>query len=130
MISLGASLEYESGSGWAEVYNVKSVNFPDIAFDPVENTHLGIADFARTYEAGMFEAGNISFESQYTKASYDALTDLALDREAIGWRVTSPDTCVVTCDGFLNSVTVKKNADNSLLMIVGSVKLTGLPVIS
>jgi hypothetical protein len=88
IIGIGAKLEYESGSGWAEVPNVKSVNFPGFNVNPVDTTHLGCADFAKTFMPGTIDADSVSFECEYIASTYTALQGLL--REVIGWRVSSP----------------------------------------
>jgi len=128
-IGVGAKLEHEQGSGWAVVYKCKSVNFPNFTITSVDTTHLAIADYAKTYMPGMIDGDTISFESEFTSASYVTLTGLL--RDVIGWRVSAPagEGDVVTCDGFLTSLTSSMTPDDEM-MISGQIKMTGLPVIS
>lgn len=132
VIGITAKLEYESGSGWAEVDNCKSVAFPAFTVSSIDTTHLGLTDFGMTFMPGMVDAGACAFEAEYTEATYTALQ--ALTRELIGWRVTAPDEgnaspVIVTCDGFLTKLEVSITP-NEEVMISGEVKFTGLPQVS
>lgn len=130
-IGVGAKLEYESGSSWTEVLNCKSVNFPQFSITSIDTTNLSIADYAKTYMPGMVDGNSITFEAEYTSDTYTALAGLI--REVIGWRVSSPDVDtagdVVTCDGFLTSLSVAMSPDDEM-MISGEIKMTGLPAVS
>lgn len=128
-IGVTAKLEYEHSSAWNEVTGCKQVNFPSFNVSSVDTTHLGIADYAMTYMPGMIDAGSITFEAEYSEATYTALQ--ALVREVIGWRVTGPDDAdvAVSCDGFLVKCDVSLTP-NEEVMISGEVKLTGLPAVS
>jgi hypothetical protein len=130
VIGVTASLEYEVGSGWAAVPNLKSLSFPEISVGEVETTHLGISDFARTYAPGLVNGGNINFECAYTSATMTALNGLL--RDEIGWRVSAPTgtSDVYTCDGFLTALSTTFTPDDSEVMISGTVKLTGLPALT
>lgn len=129
IIGVGAKLEYESGSGWGEVQNCKSVNFPGFNVTSVETTHLGVSDYAKTFLPGMVDANTITFSCEFTDANYTALQGLV--RDVLGWRVSSPsgEAVVVTCDGFLTSLEVALAPDEEV-MINGAIKMTGLPVVS
>lgn len=127
IIGISGKLEYESGSGWAEVYNCKQVNFPSFNVSSVDTSNLGCTDYAMTFIPGMVDSGTITFEAEYQAATYDAL--VALLRTVIGWRVSSPtgdDELVVSCDGFLTKCDVSITP-NDEVMISGEVKMTGLP---
>lgn len=130
-IGVTAKLEYESGSGWAEVVGCKTVNFPAFSITSIDTTHLGLTDFAKTYMPGMIDAGSVTFEAEYVSATYTALQALAVAREAIGWRVSAPDGegDVVTCDGFLVKLDVSMSPDEEV-MVSGEIKMTGLPEVS
>lgn len=129
VLGVTAKLEYESGSGWAEVTNCKSITFPQLQVGAVETTHLGVSDYGRTHMPGLIEANVISFECEYTSEIYTALHGLI--RDTLGWRVTSPtgEDDVMTCDGFLTSVNLSLTPDAEV-MITGEIKLTGVPVLS
>lgn len=128
-IGVSAKLEYENGSAWAEVYNIKTVNFPDFTTTSVETTNLANVDYGKTFIPGMVDAGVITFNSEYTTASYVALS--ALVRDLIGWRVTSPsgEGDILTCDGFLTKLSVNFDSDVEV-MITGEIKLSGIPQVS
>lgn len=128
-IGVTAKLEYEQSSAWVEVANCKQVNFPSFNVSSVDTTNLSITDYAMTYMPGMVDAGSITFEAEYSEATYTALQGLV--RQTIGWRVTGPDDAdvAVTCDGFLVKCDVQMSP-NEEVMISGEVKLTGLPAVS
>jgi hypothetical protein len=125
-IGVTAKLEYESGSGWEQVANCKSINFPSTNVSSIDTTHLGLTDFAMTFAPGMVDAGSITFSASFSESSYTALQSLL--REVIGWRVTGPldEAALVTCDGFLTKCDVAMSP-NEEVMIEGEIKMTGLP---
>jgi hypothetical protein len=128
-IPVGAKLEHENGSGWLEVQKCKSVNFPGFNVSAVDTTNLGNTDYAKTYIPGMIDAGSVTFECEYTTATYVQLTGLL--RDVIGWRVSAPagEGDVVTCDGFLVKIDVPQSPDEEM-MITGEIKMTGLPAVT
>ena len=128
-IGVTAKLEYENGSGWAEVEKCKSISFPSIAVNPYETTHLGITDYAKTYSPGLIDAGVIAFEAEYTSTTYAAWHGLL--RDELGWRVSAPsgEGDVLTCDGHLTKLEVTMTPDAEV-MITGEIKLSGLPALS
>lgn len=129
IIGVGAKLEYESGSGWAEVANCKSVNFPGFNVTSVETTNLSNVDFGKSYIPGMIDGNTITFSCEFTDANYTALSGLV--RDLLGWRVSSPsgESVTVTCDGFLTSLEVALAPDEEV-MINGTIKMTGVPSVS
>lgn len=128
-IGVTTKFEHESGSSWVEVYKTRSVNYPGYNTSSVDNTSLANDDFAMTYEPGMIDANVITFESEWSEASYATLQGIVSDREAIGWRVSGPDgSDPLTCDGFLTKLDVNITP-GELMIISGEVKLTGLPVL-
>lgn len=128
-IGIGAKLEFENGSGWAEVLHCKSVNLPDFNVASIETTHLGLTNYGKTFMPGMIDAGSISFEAEYTADTYADLQGLV--RETLGWRISDPTgpSVVVTCDGFLTSLKSSMSADEEM-MITGEIKLTGVPEVT
>jgi hypothetical protein len=129
VIGVSASLEYEDSSAFVPVAGVKSVNFPGFNVSSVDTTHLGNTNFAMSFMPGMVDAGALTFECEFSEATYTALQGKI--RETIGWRVTGPDDedVAVTCDGFLTKLDVQVTPADEL-MISGEVKLTGMPVVS
>ncbi len=129
VIGISASLEYEDSSAFVPVAGVKSVNFPGFTTSSVDTTHLGNTDFAMSFMPGAIDAGAITFEAEFSEATYTALQGKV--RQIIGWRVTGPDDedVAVTCDGFLTKIDVNVTPADEV-MIAGEVKLTGMPVVS
>lgn len=131
VIGVTAKLEYQSGSGWVEVVNPKSVNFPGFTVSSIDTTNLSIANYGMQFMPGMIDAGSVTFEAEYTDDNYNGLN--ALVREIVGWRVTAPDdgdgAVVVTCSGFLTKLDVNMTP-NEEVMISGEVKMTGLPSVA
>lgn len=129
VIGVTSKLEYEAGSAYVEVPGVKSVNFPAFNTSAVDTTSLDNSNFAMSFIPGMIDPASISFECEFSDATYVALSGMI--RETTSWRVTAPtgvDTAV-TCDGFLVKLDVSISPADEV-MISGEVKMTGLPVVS
>src|SRR4051794_27451350 len=120
MIGVGAKLEYESGSTFVEIPDVRTVNFPAFNVTAVDNTSLANVDYGMTNEPGMIDPDVISFECIYSGDLY-ANVLMPLLREVIGWRVSDPaggSAKVVTCDGFIMSLNVSISP-NDLMVLQG-----------
>ncbi|MBN9520841.1 hypothetical protein J0H58_20360 [bacterium] len=130
ILSVLTKLEYESGSGWAEIDRLKSVNFPQFSISQIDTTHLGVTDYGKTFMPGMIDPGTITFTCAFSENTYTALQGLI--RDVLGWRVTAPtgDDVAVTCDGFLSALDVTVGGADEEMTITGTVKMTGVPVVS
>lgn len=131
-IGITGKLEYDGDSGWVEVSNCKSIQFPSFIVSSIDTTHLGLTDYGMTFVPGMVDAGVCAFEAEYTEATYVGLQ--ALLRETVGWKITAPDEgnaspVAVECDGFLTKLDVVITP-NEEVMIAGEIKFSGLPEVS
>lgn len=129
-IGVTATLEYELGSGWAAINNVKSISFPGFNVGTVDTTHLGLSDYAMTFDPGMVDAGVMTFECKYTDAQYEVLQGLI--RDVVGWRIgaSEPEANAIICDGFITKLDVAFAPTNDEVNISGEIKFTGLPQVS
>jgi hypothetical protein len=130
MIGIGATLKYESGSGYIPIPKMKMVNFPDFAVAVVDTHNLDNTDYAKTFEPGSIDPDTITFQCSYSSATYNALVDLI--REIVPWRIESPEEAgdQVDCDGFLTSFKVNWSHDDNESVIDGTIKMTGMPQVS
>ena len=131
IIGVTAKLEYstDEGTTYIQVPNCKSVSFPAMSVTSVETTHLGITDYAKTYIPGMTDAGNVSFEAEFTSDTYTALSSILRTEDK--WQISSPsgESIVVSCDGFLMSMSTSMAGEEEV-MISGEVKMTGKPEVA
>lgn len=130
-IGVTAKLEYASGeSSYTAIPNLMSVSFPPISVGTVETTSLSVTDYGRTFESGMIDAGEISFEAMYTETLYSTLNGFL--RTTKGWKVTGPtgQDAVVSFNAIITSLGVQFQPDDSQVNIACTLKVTGVPTVS
>lgn len=70
----GAYLLRWSGSSWEELPEVNSIDGPSSARDTIETTHLRSVGGYREFISSWRDGGELTFEMNYSRDSYEALT--------------------------------------------------------
>lgn len=145
IIGFGAKLEVNSGTSQAfvAVDSVKMVSIPAGDVAAIDATHMGLTTPYKVKTAGLIDPGKMTFESIYSKASYNQLIAL-LGKGGYGtpsipatapfvqWRVSSPDedgsgagtAQTFTFAGFLDKL--ETHAETEALMVIkGEVTISG-----
>ena len=92
--STGTVIEYYSGSAWTALAEISDVTGPDFSKDDIETTALDAADGFKTYISGLKDAGSLTMEMNFTKATFKTFYDIFLLDGSAGikwWNVTLND---------------------------------------
>lgn len=130
VIGVTGKLELNTtGSTWVEIAKCKSISFPDFSTTAVDITNLASPDYAKEYVPGMVDAGSVTFQCEYTSATYVQLTGLV--RTTKNWRITSPTGVadVVQFSGFLTKVALAMSPDEEMV-IDAELRTSGLPEVT
>lgn len=102
-IGFTAKLELDNGGGtFAIIDEATMITVPAQETTTVETTHLNLSTPMKTFTPGLTDPGVLSFEANYTKASYnqlnavrgklkDGANPIPPTGDDIKWRITAPD---------------------------------------
>lgn len=88
----GSSLEYstDGGTNWNNFAEPIGVAVPEISQDYIDVTNLDSTGGFREYIPGLKDAGELTFEFNYTPAMFTALKPLGDNNTLTKWRLTLP----------------------------------------
>jgi hypothetical protein len=132
VIGLTSKVEIDTnGSGsWSTISEATMINVPSYEVSVVDASHLAVSSANKLFIPGMKDAGVLSFECNYTKATLQLLnTHRGIMRN---WRVTfvdddgtGPNTqLVMTFEGFITKTETALEMEN-VVRIKTDVKVSG-----
>lgn len=69
------TLQDSSGENWDEIAELNSVSFPDKSRETIDLTHLNTTNQYRIFKSGFRDAGQVTFNFNFTKDQYSKLND-------------------------------------------------------
>lgn len=138
-IGFTAKLELDNGSGtFAVIDEATMITVPAQETTTVETTHLNLSTPIKTFTPGLTDPGVLSFEANYTKASYnqlnavrgklkDGANPIPPTGDDIKWKITAPDDGtpqVFTFNGILTKLELGFETE-AVVKIKGEVKVSG-----
>jgi hypothetical protein len=143
IIGFTAKLELDPGTGsYATIDECTMITLPAFETTSIETSHLNLITPDRTYTPGLTDNGTLSFECNYSKATYNTLhsikgklkvtSQIPPTGNNINWRITSPDedgagagtAQTFTFNGFLTKLETAFETE-AVVKIKGEVKVNG-----
>lgn len=144
VIGFTAKLELNDGASNAFVVvdETTMITLPAQDVTTVETTYLGLSTPYKTYTPGLTDSGTLSFECNYTKATYTRLqavrgklkhtTIIPPSGTNVEWKVTAPDEDAggvgtaqsFTMNGILTKLDLSMEVEG-VMRIKGEVKVSG-----
>lgn len=144
IIGFTAKLEVNDGSSnaYAVIDQATTITLPSQDTTSVETTYLGLSTPHKTFTPGLTDAGTLSFECNYTSATYARLQGLLgkLKHDSripptgtdVNWKITAPDedgsgsggAQTFTMNGFLSKLDLSMEVE-AVMKIKGEVKISG-----
>src|SRR5687768_16429674 len=90
MIGYDAELTFTYGSSPTSLGCVTMITAPELSVDSVETTCLGMATPHKTFEPGLIDSGEVTFEANYSATVWDACNEVLLARETVPFTLTDP----------------------------------------
>jgi len=147
-IGFSAKLELDPGTAtYALISDATTITLPSQETASIETSHLNMANTMRTFTPGLTDPGVLSFECDYSKATYNTLVavkgllkiggQIPPTGNNINWRISSPDEDgaaagnpqTFTFNGFLTKLETSFEME-SVIKIKGEVKVSGLVTIA
>lgn len=85
-----------SGSDWAEVAEVNSINGPTATRDTIETTHLRSAGNYRQFIASWKDGGEMTFQCNFTRDTYEELKADFESDNLNDWQLVISDAAATT----------------------------------
>jgi hypothetical protein len=143
IIGFTAKLELDPGTAsYTEISETTLISLPAFETATVETSYLGMSTPDRTYTPGLTDNGTLSFECNYSKATFNTLagvkgklkitTQIPPTGNNINWRITSPDedgagagtAQTFTFNGILTKLETSFETE-AVVKIKGEVKISG-----
>jgi hypothetical protein len=111
-----------------EVAEVISITPPSSKITSIQTTNLSSDDQAHTFMAGFEDAGEITFQCNFTTAAWNALNGLAVARTVSAFvvAVPAPNTFTITVNGFITSRQIDSITADDLIKATFTVKVSGI----
>jgi len=143
-IGFTAKLELNDGSSnaYAVVDETTMITLPAQDVTTVETTYLGLTTPCKTFTPGLTDSGTLSFECNYTEATYSRLqavrgklkhtTIIPPSGTDVNWKVTAPDedaggagtALTFIMNGILTKLDLSIEVE-AVMKIKGEVKISG-----
>jgi len=123
---LKRSANDSSGSTYAAVGEINSIDGPNMSRDTIETTALDTAGGYRTFIPSFRDAGELNLDMNFTLDSFD---DMLLDFESSDiryWQIVFPDTGATTLEfaGYVTSLGTGASTDDKV-MATATIKISG-----
>jgi len=146
MATIGFTAKLELNDGASNAYDVVAettmITLPAQDVTTVETTYLGLSTPHKTFTPGLTDSGVLSFECNFTEATYNRLqavrgklkhtTIIPPSGTDVNWKVTAPDedaggagtAMTFTMNGILTKLEVSMEVE-AVMKIKGEIKISG-----
>lgn len=128
---VGTRFRRWSGSAWADIAEINSINGPSMTRDTIDVTSLDSTDGYREFIAGFRDGGTVSLTMNFTRATYalmktDFESDVAKNYEIV---MIDPDNTTLEFVGLVTELPLTIPTDDKISVDV-TIKVSGEVVIN
>ena len=128
-IGLGTRLFRKVNGDWVPLSRLVSITGPGVSRDMIDSTTFDTSERFREFITGLRDGGNLSFEAEYTRATYDAMLDDFMENDPVEYMLLiAGDGTGLTFKGFvtdfpLNIPIADKTTLSSTIKVTGKVSV-------
>ncbi len=125
---VGTRFQRWSGSAWADIGNINSIDGPGMSRDTIDVTSLSSTGGYREFIAGFRDAGTVKLAMNFTRQTYETMKSDFESDVIKYYRIVLPDTegTSIQFEGLVTELPLSIPADDKITADV-TIKVNGAP---